>query len=170
MNGNRSSAYSRLFLALGGLVVAGGILRVVRAFFEIRRAVGNTAPGTGASHALLAWLSGGRGRIVLGAAAVLAVIVVAVSVGALRRRSWALGASVALLGAGAAAGLGVAAFQLAALVRGVDRTPEAAEIGYGPVLSYWRICSVIVGFLVAAFCGAALRRFRSEETRREFRG
>jgi hypothetical protein len=169
VNGNRSSAYSRLFLALGGLVVLGGVLQVVRAFFEIRAAVGKTASVPGAPHAL-AWLAGGRGRIVIGAAAVLAVIVVAVSVGVLRRRPWALGASVALLGVGAAAGLGVAAFQLAALFRGVDRTPEAAEIGYGPVLSYWRICSVIVGFLVALFCGASLRRLRSEETRREFRG
>ncbi|MDQ6891314.1 MAG: hypothetical protein M3167_01360 [Acidobacteriota bacterium] len=169
MNGNRSSTYSRLFLVLGGLVVAGGVLRVVRAFMEIGGAVGTTESRPGASHAL-AWLASGRGRLVIGAAAVIAVIVVAVSVGVLRRRSWALGASVALLGVGAAAGLGVAAFQLAALVRGVDRTPEAAEIGFGPVLSYWRLCSVVVGFLVALFCGASLRRLRSEATRREFRG
>ena len=168
MNGNRSSAYSDLFLALGGLVVVAGFLRVVWAFFQVRSGVGRAASGVRASP-VLAPLAGVPGRLLLAAGALLLLVVVAVCVGALRRRPWALGASVALLGTGAAAGLGVAVFQLSALLRGVDRTPEAAEIGYGPVISYWRIASVVIGLLVAAFCAAAVRRFASEETRREFR-
>lgn len=139
-------------------------MRVGRAFFE----VGSAASGVRNSP-VLAPLAGVPGRLVFAAGAVLAVIVVAVCVGALQRRPWALAASVALLGIGAAAGLGVAVFQLSAILRGLDRTPEAAEIGYGHVLSYWRIASVVIGLLVAGFCAAAVRRFASEETRREFR-
>ena len=168
MNGNRSSAYSRLFLALGTLVVAWGVFQLVRPFFRVRDAIGRTGSGELAG-AVFRPLAGGRCGLLIACLAIAAVVVVAVCAGALRRRPWALGASVALFGLAAAAGLGVAVFQVATLMRGADRTPDALEIGYGPVLSYWRIASIAVGLLVAVFCGAAVARFLSEDTRREFR-
>ncbi|HYK42507.1 MAG TPA: hypothetical protein VE007_08960 [Thermoanaerobaculia bacterium] len=156
MNGNRSSAYSGVFLALGSLVVAAAGFRALVGFMRVRGAVASAARAAGSP--------------VIVAAVLLIFVVVAVSVGAIQRRPWALGASVVLLGIGAAAGMGTAIFQLSAMLRGIDRVSDGLEAGYGPVLSHWRIGSVIVGLLVTVFCAAAVRRLSSEEMRREFRG
>lgn len=170
MNGEgRTSSYSRVFLVLGGLVVAAILLRLGRgllALFGLWRAVpAGSAQESMSPPPAFFWA---RPGVLLVLAAALGAVTLAVAAGAIRRRPWARVAAIAMLASGAVLGLAVAVFQVSALVRGVDRTPEAAEIGYDAVLSYWRIAAVLVGFVTAAFCAAALRRFATEDMRRQF--
>ncbi|MEO8431372.1 MAG: hypothetical protein ABI592_07670 [Acidobacteriota bacterium] len=166
MNGSdRRSVSSRVFLYLGGLVVAVVAIRFVRAtlgavavFRGIRRDGEGGVPPAAPSATAVALV------------VALLFAILAIAAGVVRRRRWARGAAIALLAATAAAGLVLALIQLSALARGVDRSPEAAEIGYGPVLSYWRIAAIAVGLLAALFSGASLRRLASPEMRRQFDG
>lgn len=163
MNGSgRSSSYSRAFLALGSVVVGAGLFRLARAGFAARGVLARIPDP--------ARRAGLDARLFFALALALVVVVIAVAAGAIRRRPWARIAAIALLAAGAATGLGVAVLQVSALARGADRTPEAAEIGYGALLSYWRIAAVAVGVLAAAFCAAGLRRLASEDMKRQFEG
>jgi hypothetical protein len=88
----------------------------------------------------------------------------------LRRRPWARPTAIVLFAGTGAAALGIAVFQLSALARGSAVPAEAAEIGYGPLLSFWRIGGAVAALLLALFCAASLRRFASDEMRREFSG
>lgn len=97
-------------------------------------------------------------------------LLIAVAAGVLRRRPWARPAAIIFLAVTAAAALGVALFQISALASGSAIPPEVAEVGYGPLLALWRIGGAVAALLLALFCAASLRRFTSEEMRREFSG
>jgi hypothetical protein len=169
MNGGpQPSRASRVFLGLGALVVAIMALRVVRAGFAALTFL-HAAPDAGSGSPT----SPGRfavpdpAALALGAALLLAAAMV-IARGALRRRPWARPVSIAALALATAAALTVAAIQILALARTGAPSPEAAEIGYGRILSFWRIAGAGAALLLAVFCGAALRRLTSSEMRREF--
>ena len=170
MNGG-SSASSRIFLALGALVVALVALRFVAggiaAFAAWKTAsAASEAAGAGSPFSFAFRHAGS----LLGGALLAGALLVGVAAGVLRRRPWARPAAILLFAATGAAAAGVAVFQLSALARGSAVPADAAEVGYGPMLAFWRIGGAVAALLLALFCAASLRRFTSDEMRREFSG
>ncbi len=155
----------RIYLAAGTLVAAFVAFRVVRGAIAAVSAWQAAAYSAGRSAAPLAFARSGWFLAGLLAAGLL---VVAVATGTVRRRPWARPAAIALLGVIGAAALGIALFQIDALVRGSALPPEVAQVGYGRLLHLWRIGGGAAALLIGLFCAAALRRLTSEEMRREF--
>lgn len=163
-----SPASGRIFMALGTLVVALIAFRFVRGGLAAITAwrVASAAAGAPSSFVFV------RTHLAVLTVAALAagVLVVAVGAGVLTRRPRARLTAIGLLAVTAAGAAAVALFQLSALARGSAVPPEAREIGYGPLLSFWRIGGAAASLLLALFCAASLRRLASEEMRREFEG
>ncbi len=169
-----SPASSRIFLALGTLVVAVVAFRFVRggiaalAAWKTASAASTASAAEGAASPF-AFLFRHAGSLLAGAL-VLGALLIGLAAGVLQRRPWARPAAILFFAATGAAAAGVAVFQLSALARGAAVPAEAAEIGYGPLLSFWRIGGAVAALLIALFCAASLRRFASAEMRREFSG
>ncbi len=146
-------------------MVAFFAFRIVRGVIAAASSWQAAASSGGRSTAPLAFARSGW---FLAGAAAAGGLVIAVAAGAVRRRPWARPAAIALLGLIGTSALGVALFQIDALLRGTALPPEVAEVGYGRLLATWRVGGGAAALIVVLFCAAALRRLTSPEMRREF--
>ncbi len=163
-----SAVSSRVFLTLGTVVVALVAFRFVLRVISGLTVWQAAASRDGAPSASAFVLQHGTSLLVGGLAA--GALFIAVAAGVLRRRPWALPVAVAIFAVTAAVAVGVAVFQISALARGSAVFAGAAEIGYGPLFTFWRISGCVAALLLALFCAASLRRLASDEMRREFSG
>lgn len=163
-----SPASGRIFMALGTLVVALVAFRFARGGLAAITAWDAASAAAGAPSSFRFVRAHGALLAVTAVVALIALLAVVSAV--LTRRPWARPAAIGLLAVTGAAAVAVAVFQLSALAGGPAVPPETREIGYGPLLSFWRIGGAVASILLALFCAASLRRLASEEMRREFEG
>ena len=161
-------AQSRVYMALGAIVVGWCLYRLIRVLTAAATIVGAAARKPAAIDVLPSgWRFAATHRVLVGSAVlVVGAAALLLAHGVLSRRPWARPVAIAVLALFVVAGLAVAVLQLVGLLRGPG--PEADEIGYAHILSFWRFLGVFAGAGIALFSAAALARLSSERMRREF--